>query len=215
MADLSDTLNLSIPIPASDQAAVTPADDAYLSGRTKSPKDGLNPALIPDGFSYNVHLKFLPYRAFPMQLRLMEQYRRESLQGLWQPRWYTVPQDPSVPIAIGDTLSYQIRMARGTVIWGASFDVIAPALTTDLRITMVDECTNHVLTTEFEVASSFTPNFPTGTPSSGFNAVLMFEPYPMSGDMPMLMVNIVNTDPANPKKCQLLLLCQEPAGTPG
>jgi hypothetical protein len=179
---------------------------------------GLNPYLIPDGLAYYVRLKYLPYRAYPMQIRLLDTYRRQALQGVWQPRWYTAPLDPSVPIAAGDTLNYRLRVTYGSVLWGYNFAVLPAtsgptALTSDLRVQITDECQNEDLIAQFEFANNMAPNFGTAnTPKAGFNFVMPANPIQVSvgGD---LLIDIVNTV-AYQRQCQLLLMFLEPAGSP-
>lgn len=189
------------------------------SAPPNTPPGGLNPYLIPDAFSYYVRLKFLPYRGFPMQIRLMDSYRRQALVGAWQARWYPVPVDATVPVAAGDTLNYRLRVARGGVLWGYNFAVLptasggpAPSVA-DLRVQITDECRNEDLIAQYEIASALATNFGTAnTPISGFNFVMPAEPIVVTngGD---LLVNIVNTV-AYPRYCQLLLMFLEPAGSP-
>jgi hypothetical protein len=199
-------------IQQSDQSEARPPDAPPLT-----PPNALNPFLIPDGLSYYTRLRYLPYRSFAMQIRLLDPFRRQALQGLWQPRWYSVPQDAGVAIAAGDTLNQRLRVAQGSVLWGYTFAVLpalsGPASTVaDLRIQLVDECRNEDLVAQFEIASAFVPNFATGSPSAGFNFVMPSEPIPVNGNGDLL-VNIVNTV-ANDRQCQLLLMMLEPAGSP-
>lgn len=181
------------------------------------PPGGLNPFLIPDAFSYFVRLKYLPYRSFPMQIRLLDEYRRQALVGAWQPRWYVVPQDASVAVSAGDTLNTQLRVAHGSVLWGYNFAVL-PAETgpasspADLRIQMTDLCSNQQLIAQFEIASAFVSNFGSGTPRAGFNFVMPAMPVVIAGSGDLL-VDIVNTV-AYDRNCQLLLMFLEPAGSP-
>lgn len=188
----------------------TPVDSALALA--ESSVSGLNPFLIPDGFAYNVHLKYLPFRMYPMQVRLLDDYRRQSLLGLWQPRWYPVPPDASVAIAGGDTLNYELHVARGSVLWGYSFAVVSPATVAQFRVTLRDLCNNANIISQFEIASGLRANFTTGTPSSGFTCVLLPEPYAISGTGD-LQTNIVNTS-ASSGQCQLLLMMLEPTGSP-
>jgi hypothetical protein len=184
-----------------------------------TPPGGLNPYLIPDAFSYYARLKYLPYRSFPMQIRLLDAYRRQALVGAWQARWYTAPTDASVAIAAGDTLNYRMRVARGSVLWGYNFAVLPTAsggptpLVADLRVQLVDECRNENLIAQYEIASALTSNFgTTNTPIAGFNFVMPANPVVISGGGDVL-VDIVNTV-LYPRYCQLLLMFLEPAGSP-
>lgn len=200
-------------IAQSQQGEALPAD-----APPTTPAGGFNPYLLPDAFAYFVRLKFLPYRSFPMQIRLLDTYRRQALTGVWQPRWYTAPQDASVAISGGDTINYRLRVARGSVLWGYNFAVLPPvggpaASTSDFRITLVDECRNEDLISQFEIASAFAPYYnTTHTPKAGFNFVMPADPIVITagGD---LLVNIVNTN-VNDRQCQLLLMFLEPAGSP-
>lgn len=177
-----------------------------------TPSGGLNPYLIPDGFSYYVNLKYLPYRALPMQIRLLDKYRRESLQGLWQPRWYSAPPDATVPIVAGDTLQIRLRVANGSILYGYSFAVYGGGTVADLRIWLVDEISNNSLDLTYVTGTAYRANFLAGSPSAGFNFVMPPEPSAVTpgGN---LLVNIVNTATAN-RNCQLLLMFLEPAGSP-
>jgi hypothetical protein len=184
--------------------------------------NGLNPYLIPDGLSMNVRLKYLPYRSYPMQIRLLDTYRRQALSGMWQPRWYCSPVDPSVPIAAGDTLNNNLHVAAGSVLYGYTFNVLPStsgptALVTDIRVTLTDTNSNAVLISQYEIASAFVANLKTGTPKAGFGFVMPPAPYQLAngglnggGD---LLVNLVNTV-SYPRQCQLVLMFIEPAGSP-
>ncbi len=197
--------------PQSDIATfkASPVDTAL----EQTPADGLNPNLIPDGFSLNVHLKYLPFRSYAMFLRLLDDYRREALLGLWQPRWYAAPIDATVAIAAGDTINPNIRMAKGAVIYGYSFAAVSPATAATFRVTVRDVCGNYDLISQYEIASGLRANFTAGTPSSGFGFVPLSAPYHVAGKGDV-QVNIVNTDASNARQCQLVLLAFEPMGNP-
>lgn len=200
-------------IPQSNQGEALPPDAAP----TTQP-GGVNPYLIPDGLSLMRNLKFLPYRAYPMQIRLLDTYRRQALQGIWQPRWYTVPQDPLVAIAAGDTLNYQLHVAAGSVLWGYSFAVLPAtvmgdtASPGDLRIQLVDQCSNAPRIAQPENGNAFVANFKAGAPRAGFNFVMPPEPIVISpgGELLVDIINLVTND----RQCQLLLMFMEPAGSP-
>lgn len=205
--DIDSSFN-GVPVTQADTTPATPA-----SQLPPSPVTGLNPYLIPDGFSYNVHLKHMPYRGYPMQLRLLDQYRREALQGKWQPRWYGVPLDVSVPIAAGDTISPLIRIARGSIVWGATLAVLAPASVSDIRIVLRDTCRDAPLISQNEIGLAFRANFAAGTPSSGFTHVFLSGgPLRLSGDE--MDVVMVNTNTTTSVFAQLLLMMLEPIGVP-
>lgn len=185
-----------------------------------TPDGGLNPALIPDGFSYNVRLKYLPYRSFPMFLRLLDDYRRQAVVSpVWQPRWYPVPQTPGVQVEAGDQFYYEQRMAAGSVIWGYSFYVQEAEGVSigNIRVSLKDVGANVDITAgaadnKFVPASYFRPNF-TGTgPGNGFNVVLASEPYELRKD-PRVAVTLVNLGAAD-ATAQLLILVLEPGGSP-
>ena len=214
-AQMQSDLTFAPLITQSKQGEAYPSDAPLVS-----PPGGLNPYLIPDAFSYYVRLKYLPYRSFPMQIRLLDTYRRQALTGAWQARWYTAPQDAGMPITAGDTLNYRLRVARGSVLWGYNFAVLpttsggaAPTLA-DLQVQLVDECRNADLIAQYEFASLLAPNFGTnpGTTRAGFNFVMPPEPIVLAGDGDLL-VNIVNLV-AFDRYCQLLLMFLEPAGSP-
>lgn len=196
-----------------------------------APADSLNPTLIPDGFAYNVHLKFLPYRAHAMQLRMLDTLRRQALSGIWQPRWYTVPQDARVSIVAGDTLYYEQRVAQGAILWGYNFaayqaqvgpPTLIPAPVADLRISLLDvanqwEITAGARSSQYVIGSAFRPYAAAGgmaptTPVAGFPFVFMPQPYVVSGQG-LLGITIVNTASAS-RVCQILLMCMEPLGVP-
>lgn len=197
-----------VPIDQSGGTHITPADDS--KSLAISPADGLNPYLMPDGFSYLCALKYLPYRAFPMQLRLLTQYRKEALQGMWLPRWYTCPLDSSVQIAAGDTLNFEIHTAKkGSVLWGWSFAVLAPGTTSQVRIALTDVASGQLLMTQREIAANFTANLTSGTPKAGFPFCLLMHPHLISGQGDLL-VEMVNTNVTTALTCQLVLMCLEP-----
>lgn len=185
-----------------------------------TPDGALNPTLIPDGFSYNVHTKYLPYRAFQMQLRLLDDYRRAAVQTqLWQPRWYPVPPTLGQVVPAGDQFYYDQRMAIGSVIYGYSF-YCAPtngASINSLRVSLLDVENNYELTSgaannKFIRASSFRANFTGGGVGNGFPFVLASEPYKLCGKA-ILQAAIVNTGPVD-AVAQLVVLVLEPGGAP-
>lgn len=195
-----------------------------VQGKALPPSDvplnapgGLNPYLIPDGLSMNVRLKYLPYRSYPMQIRLLDTYRRQALAGLWQPRWYTAPQDPSNVISAGDTLNYRLRVAQGSIMWGYNLAVLpstsGPASTiSDVRVTLTDENSGELLIAQYEIGISMQANFTAGTPRAGFGFVMPPDLIRVSagGDLLVDIVNVV----ANDRQVQLLMMFLEPAGSP-
>jgi hypothetical protein len=210
----------AVPVVQSDNTPVTPTDDAQ-SSPARAPGDGFNPYLVPDGFSYLTNLKYLAYRSFPMQLRLLDTLRRETLKGMWQPRMYGIPQDPTVTFQGGDTLNYELHVARGSILWGFTFSIIAAtppdvAKPNDVRIRITDICANRPIVPQYVGGSFFTPNSYAspggGTPNTGIPFVLATEPIPISGSGD-LMIDMVNIT-VNVRQCQLLMMFAEPIGSP-
>lgn len=211
IADLLAQNGTGKAVPQAQMGNSSPVD--VNAARAVSPVSGLNPFLIPDGFAYNVHLKYLPYRSWPMLVRLLDRYRRESLIGLWQPRWYVVPVSPLLTIAAGDTFNYELHVARGSLLWAYSFSVLDPGTPNQLRVYLRDICRQNDIISQFELASSLRASLTAGTPSAGFNVVPLAEPWRVP-DTGNLQVNIVNTDASASKTAQLLMLFIEPTGSP-
>lgn len=186
-----------------------------------TPDGALNPTLVPDGFSYNVRTKYLPYRSFMMQLRLLDDYRRAAVQTqLWQPRWYPVPPTLGQVIPAGDQFIYDQRMAIGSVIYGYSF-YCAPtngASINSMRLSLLDAENNYELTAsaatgnKFVRAATYRPDFTGGGVGNGFPCVLASEPYKMCGHA-ILRTILVNTGPVD-AVAQLLVMVLEPGGSP-
>lgn len=186
-----------------------------------TPDGGLNPFLIPDAFSYLSHLKYLPFRSFPMSLRLLDNYRRDSVTSpiAWQPRYYQVPTDSSILVPAGDQFYYEQRVARGAVIWGYSFNLVTTdgVHIDDLRVSLMDvrnqyEITYGAANNNFVKANAFRANLSGGGAQNGWPCVLASEPYEVSGDG-LVAITLVNTSDTD-APATLVIMTLEPGGSP-
>lgn len=191
-----------------DYAAIT--TPAFLS------PDAYNPYLYPDGFSFDLRLKYLPYRWPPMALRLLNPLRRLALarqpgdpRSLWlTPRVYVTPQDVTVPIPATNSIQRQIQVAPGSIIWGWSFAVFGAGEIRSFQIGVSDNASNYVIIPTWEIAHEFAPAGTAGT-GTGFTPVLLAQPYQVS-DGNTLNVQVFNTDTV-PRNCQFCIWTAAPA----
>ncbi len=164
---------------------------------------------IVDGWLLNPRIRYVPYRAVPMQLGQMEALRRaHNLRD----RWVVLPGDFTTPIAGYGQFNKEIQVAPCSYLWSIAFrefgaegthllGEVAPPVDFSLQIT--DENSGAEIASEFVSAAIFWPG------NDGFlSQPLLTQPRIIAGKG-LVSVRIANSN-KNSKFCQLILYFLEP-----
>lgn len=165
---------------------------------------------IVDGWLLNTRIRYLPYRAAPMQLGQMEALRRAHN---YRDQIFVLPPDGlQTPVPAYGQYNRQFRTTPGSYLWAMSFwefttagggGVGAGQAPSDFSLQITDEASGAEIASEFLSANLFWPG------ADGFlPQVMLTQPRLFTGDG-LVSVRIANTDSAA-HFCQLLMYFLQP-----
>src|ERR1700677_1023348 len=174
---------------------------------------------IVDGWLLNTQIRYLPYRATPMQLGQMEALRRAH--NLRDQLFVLPPDGLQIPIAAYGQFNRQVRITPNSYLWAINFwefasvggggsplTIGAGIAPTNFSLQITDESTGSEIASEFISASAFWPGYSATFPNVQTAQCLLTQPRLFIGDG-LVSVRIANTDSA-PHFCQLVLYFLEP-----
>jgi hypothetical protein len=168
------------------------------------------PGKLPlvDGFLMNPAIRYLPYRFYPMGLSNLEWLRRQKDQ--YNPRWYSAPFDPTVPIAPTDTLYYQVEAVPDSWIYALNLSIYPGTAGTvdDIMIQILDACNGRQYWSNPVVGKACSPSV-----TENIWPVLLSDPIKVDnpGFLDVRVTNRVNAaPPGGNRQAQLVIHCYEP-----
>lgn len=173
---------------------------------------------IVDGFLLNPSIRYLPYRATPMQLGQMEALRRAHN---FRDHLFVLPEALTDAIAGRGQLNQEIRVTPYSYLWALSFwefaeqegdqTIGAPVAPDHFSLQITDQASGSEIASEFVSARAFWPGLAGAAPlypKLRLPQVLLTQPRIIAGEG-LLSVRIANTD-SEDHNCQLVLYFLEP-----
>jgi hypothetical protein len=174
--------------------------------------------MIPDGFTMNAGLRYLPYRFFPLALDKMDFLRQSG--GRFRAKAYVSPVDFRVLIPPFDRILDQVHILPGSWLWGLGFCAVIyspPSATIPqgpqtAYVQISDPCDDsskpRKLFSSDVIATAVSALLPSLTSPSGLSPVLLSEPH-LIGGKGEIDVEITNRGSGN-LNVQLVLQVAEP-----
>jgi hypothetical protein len=159
---------------------------------------------LVDGFLMNAAVRYLPYRSSAMELSNLEWLRRQH--DNYNPRWYSVPYDPTVPIQPTDTLYYQIEAVPNSWVFGVNLSIYPGTAGSvgDLMVQIQDACNGRLYFSTPVVGTALQPSG-----NKRMYPTLLSDPIKIDnpGFISVQITNVVNNAT---RQCQLVIHCYEP-----